>query len=120
MYLLIRNLDGGNFQNYNSFTSHYVSINSGALIWEAHWNDEFTSHYVSINSNVLDASSAALRKFTSHYVSINSDKAVTGQLTVTNLHPTMYLLIPGGQGHHSAGQNDLHPTMYLLIRIYFF
>ena len=71
MYLLIRNLDGGNFQNYNSFTSHYVSI----------------------NSNVLDASSAALRKFTSHYVSINSDKAVTGQLTVTNLHPTMYLLI---------------------------
>ena len=36
------------------------------------------------------------------------------------LHPTMYLLIPGGQGHHSAGQNDLHPTMYLLIRIYFF
>ena len=102
MYLLIRNLDGGNFQNYNSFTSHYVSINSGALIWEAHWNDEFTSHYVSINSNVLDASSAALRKFTSHYVSINSDKAVTGQLTVTNLHPTMYLLIPIAQGKKKA------------------
>ena len=79
-------------------------------------SDTFTSHYVSINSSDTEPSNAFQLIFTSHYVSINSiqQPQSVGQL-LQDLHPTMYLLILFIQLLPLNYPAHLHPTMYLLI-----
>ena len=54
-------------------------------------------------------------KFTSHYVSINSRMMKLMDNGVSNLHPTMYLLIHMIPVVLVVVLLYLHPTMYLLI-----
>ena len=76
----------------------------------------FTFHYVSINWISATCESKKPSSFTSHYVSINSSTRDYSSVTLFNLHPTMYLLIPNSAINARANQIDLHPTMYLLIQ----
>ena len=75
----------------------------------------FTSQHVSINSVLPFASFAFSTLFTSQHVSINSDKCYVVPISVDNLHPNMYLLIPYLYIGQLTLQKYLHPNMYLLI-----
>ena len=75
------------------FTSHYVSINSYQFSEMKANERRFTSHYVSINSDIFIFAGLVAILFTSHYVSINSEMALIKKECLSNLHPTMYLLI---------------------------
>ena len=77
----------------SKFTSHYVSINSYQFSEMKANERRFTSHYVSINSDIFIFAGLVAILFTSHYVSINSEMALIKKECLSNLHPTMYLLI---------------------------
>ncbi len=93
MYLLIPIPQLPNLVLSNTFTSHYVSINSQNMLIFIVLIILFTSHYVSINSKTRLHKLPIKISFTSHYVSINSSANTAAGAANTDLHPTMYLLI---------------------------
>ena len=77
----------------------------------------FTSQHVSINSSIDYNLIFGLLLFTSQHVSINSHLFTLSFSYHLNLHPNMYLLIPGCISKSSHSFSNLHPNMYLLILI---
>ena len=73
----------------DSFTSHYVTINSKVDADYVNSRFTFTSHYVTINSGIGTEIVVTTYNFTSHYVTINSLYGHAMQTTGKTLHPTM-------------------------------
>ena len=77
--------------------------------------ESFTSHYVSINSmRQMNPLSWELYLHPTMYLLIHTTLKTT-LYVLMHLHPTMYLLIPNLGDCPIACYTYLHPTMYLLI-----
>ena len=125
----------------NSFTFHYVSINTVAKARRKLFTVNFTFHYVSINTKnntyqetshpslhstmfllillVVSLITSPLADFTFHYVSINTFFLFVLFLPFVSLHSTMFLLIPSSIQTTAFTKLPLHSTMFLLIQTFF-
>ena len=76
------------------FTSHYVPIKSRHCYTNNSDIITFTSHYVPIKSNNEKPSRFIRYIFTSHYVPIKSTMYLDISISISYLHPIMFLLNP--------------------------